>query len=117
MLSYCIKKASSLPFIKGQKRLWSVIVDRRGRLVSESGNSYSQTYTQMFHYSRRVGSPEKCYLHSEISAILRDRNRKGYKIITARVDSLGIPCLAAPCLSCQLAIKEATNLKSIEFSM
>lgn len=116
-IQYCRNKALEIPFIKGQKRLWTVIVDKRGRLVSESSNSYSQTHTQMFHYSRRTGTPMKCYLHSEIAALLKDRKRKGCKIITARVDSLGNACLAAPCLACQLAIKEFTNIKSVEFTV
>jgi hypothetical protein len=116
-IQYCLEKAKTIPFVKGQKRLWTIILDKRNRLVSESGNSYSQTHTQMFHYARRTGTPNKCYLHSEIAALLKDRNRKGCKIITGRVDSMGKACLAAPCLACQLAIKEFTNIKSVEYSL
>lgn len=59
----------------------------------------------------------KCYLHSEVGALIKDRNRQGVKIITARVDSKGVPCIAAPCLSCALAIKEFTNIKSVEYTV
>lgn len=116
-IDYAISKASKIPFKKGEKRLWTVIVDKRGNIVCEAGNSYSKTHTQMFHYSRRTGNPQKCYLHSEVAALLKDKYKKGCKIITARVDSLGNACLAAPCLACQLAIKEFSNIQSVEYTI
>lgn len=116
-IQYAINKASSLPFVKGQKRLFAVILDKKNRIVCEASNSYSQTHTTQFHYGKRTGNPHACYLHAEIAALLKDKNRRGVKMIVARVDSKGRPCLAAPCVACQLALKEASYIKSIEFTV
>lgn len=117
MIDYAIKRASELPFMKGQKRLFAVILDKKNRIVCEASNSYSQTHTAMFRYGKRTGNPLKCYLHAEVHALLKDKNRRGVKMIVARVDSKGKPCLAAPCSACQLTLKEASYIKSIEFTV
>lgn len=116
-LDYCIQKASQIPFIRGQKRLWCIVLDSKGRMVSEAANSYSKTHTSMFNYGRRTGNPQKCYLHSEVAALLKDRKRRGVKLIVARVDSKGVPCLAMPCPACTLAIQEFSNIKSVEYTV
>ena len=85
--------------------------------MSESSNSYVKTHRQMHDYSIKSGSvPEKCFLHSEIGALIKDKKRKGVKLIVARVDSNGKPCLAMPCPACALAIQEFSNIKSVEYT-
>lgn len=116
-LDYCIQRASKIPFVRNQKRLWCVILDSKGRMVSEASNSYSKTHTAMFEYGRRSGNPMKCFLHSEVAALLKDRKRRGVKLIVARVDSKGKPCLAMPCPACALAIQEFSNIKSVEYTV
>lgn len=107
MLDYAIIKAKSLPYIQGERRLYSVIVDKRGRILSEGSNSYIKSHPLQAHYAERVDLEEKIFLHAEISALVRLRQGDPYKIFIARVDSKGNPMLAAPCEICQLAIREA----------
>lgn len=117
MIDYAIKRASELPYERHKKRLFAVILDKKNRIVSESSNRYDKTHTTQFHYGKRTGNPHACYLHAEIAALLKDKNRRGVKMIVARVDSKGKPCLAAPCVACQLALKEASYIKTIEYTL
>lgn len=116
-IEYCLDKARAIPYTKGQSRHYACLVDRKGRVVAESANSYTLTHTKQFHYAKRAGRPEAIYLHSEISCILKDRNRKGVKLFVVRIDSKGKACYSAPCEVCSLALKEYTNIKSIEYSI
>lgn len=116
-LQYCINRARELPYIRHQKRLFAAILDKKNRVVAQSANSYTKTNTKQKMYGKRAGNEHLCFLHAEIAAILKDKDKRGVKLIVARVDSKGNPCLAKPCPACTLAIKEHTNLKSVEFSV
>lgn len=116
-LDYAVQKALEQPYIKHQKRLFAVVLDKKNRVVSQSANSYSKTNTHQKRYGSRIGNPHLCYLHAELGALLRDKNRRGVKLVVARIDSKGNSCLAKPCEACMIAIKEYTNIKSIEFSV
>lgn len=116
-IEYAINKAKESVFIRGQKRMYAVIYDKKNRLVCEAANSYVQTHPKAFYYGKKTGNPAKCYLHCELAVLLKDKNRRGVKIVIARVDSKGVPCLAAPCPACALALKEYSNIKSIEYTI
>lgn len=116
MMEYAIEQARLLPFIQGQKRLYSVLLNKRGRVVAEGCNSYIVTHPLMHLSSRKLGLV-KDYLHCEVATILKDRHRKGERLITARVDSKGKSCLAAPCPVCLSVIKQYTNIKSVEYTV
>lgn len=114
MLEYCIEKCREIPYKRGYQRHYSVVVDKRGRLISEASNSYTKTHTIMAKTSKRLGL-DKEYCHAECLAIIRAKG-KGYKIFIARVDSRGEPCYSAPCPVCGVLIKEA-GFKSVEFTV
>lgn len=116
-LDYCISRARELEYKHGQYRLYSVILDRKNRIVSEASNDYSKTHPMAFHYARRIGNPLKCFLHSEMSAIIKDKRRKGVKLVVARVNKKGEACMAMPCLACQLAINEHGGIQSVEYTI
>lgn len=116
-IQYCIDMAAKQPYVKGQSRHYACLVNKKGQVVAESANSYTLTHTKQFHYAKRAGRPEAIYLHSEISCILKDRNRKGVKLFVVRIDSKGKAYYSAPCEVCSLALKEYTNIKSVEYSI
>lgn len=117
-LQYCINRAREQPYIKGQYRHFSVILDKRNRIVSEAANSYTKTNPVMKRAAFRAGIEHKEYLHSEISALSRDKYRRGVKLIVIRIDAKGNLCYSAPCPVCSLHIKENyPNIKSVEYSV
>ena len=66
-----IQKASHMPFIKGKQRIYSIIYDKRGKVLSEAGNSYTKSSPKMLAYSLNAGVKEKEFWHSECLAIHR----------------------------------------------
>lgn len=116
MLTYAISQAKSIPYEQGQRRIYSVVVDKKDRILSEGSNSYTKTHPLQAKFAEEVDLPQKIFLHAEISALVKIRSGEPYKIYIARVDSKGEPMLAAPCPICALAIKEA-KIESIEHTI
>lgn len=117
MLNYTLEMARKIPYIKGNARVYSVLVDKRGTILAESENLYTHTHPAQQRYSVKAGfDPERCYLHSELRTILKAarRNPKNAKLYVARIGASGNPLPAYPCKSCLLAIRECRFVKSIE---
>lgn len=57
------------------------------------------------HFACLAGLPQKEYLHAEVQALLRLKDRSCYKLTVERYDSEGNPKLAKPCPVCRLAIE------------
>lgn len=115
MIEYCINKALEVEYQRGRERLYCVITDKRGRIVSEGRNSFTRTHPRQAQMAAKAGLDAKVFLHAEISAIISDKSKRGYKITVVRVDSKGKLKYAEPCCICKLAIKQA-GLKVIEYS-
>lgn len=116
-IQYCLDKAREVPYIKGQSRHFACLVDKKGRIVSQSSNSYTLTHTKQWRYAVKAGRPEATFLHAELACLLKDRQRKGVKLFVARVDSRGNACYSAPCEICALSLKDFSNVKSVEYSI
>lgn len=115
LLDYCIEKAKQIPYVKGQYRLYSVITDKRGRIVSESANSYCTTHPKQFYAAKKVGKPLKQFLHAESAALIKSKGR-GCKLYVARVLSDGTPADAMPCIVCRQMLKLHGGIKSVEYT-
>ena len=81
--------------------------DSKGRQISQSYNMREKSHPVQAYYAEKVGLPKKVFLHSEISAILRAKDKKIHKITVERYGRKGDMLLAKPCDICSLAIKEA----------
>lgn len=90
--------------------------DKRGRILSIGENSYVKSHPLQAYIQRRVGYPEKVYIHAEVQAIIRARGKDIHKIRVERYNSKGEQQNACPCAGCQLAIKEA-GIKLVEFTV
>lgn len=115
ILQKAIDSARNIPYVKGQARVWSIVTDRKGKVVSSSGNSYTCTHPAMARTSKKLGLCKE-YLHSEVSALLKAKG-KGCKLHVARVDSKGNPVSAFPCIVCQSFIKIDGSIKEIEHTV
>jgi len=98
-----------------KQKITATVYDRRGRVLSIGINSYEKTHPRQAFLAKRVGMPERQYLHAEISALVKCRG-KPYKIQIERRNSQGQLQLAKPCPICELAIREA-GIKFVEYSI
>lgn len=115
-LEYCITKARQIPYVKGIQRIYSVMVDKKGRIVAESPNMMTKSHPLQKKYSLLAGlDRSRVMMHSELRSVILSKG-KGTKIYVARVGSDGRPLDAIPCPSCRMALNEA-GIKQIECTM
>lgn len=117
-INYTIEKAKSIIQVDSQKRVYAVITDKKGRILSEGANSYTKTHTFQFRCASKRGLHEKCYLHAEIAAICKlsyQHKDKAYKLHIARVGANDNTLLAAPCVICQEAISQS-SIRVVEYT-
>ena len=92
----------------------AIIYDKRGRVLSIGKNSYIKTHPYQAECAKKVGLPEKQFLHAEIHAIVRCRNlKRAHRIVVTRFGAAGDPKNAKPCPVCASAIR-AAGIKIVE---
>ena len=97
-----------------RQQISAVIYDRRGRVLSIGQNSYHKTHPLQAAHAKKVGEPEKIYLHAEMHAIVRCPDiTRAHRILVSRWDRQGRAMLAAPCAICRSAI-EAAGIRIVE---
>lgn len=79
--------------------------DKKGRVISTGVNSYTRTHPVQAHFAKMVGLDEKQYIHAEIQALLRAKDKKVHKIKVERYGKDGVPLNSAPCPICVAALK------------
>jgi deoxycytidylate deaminase len=80
--------------------------DKKGQLISCATNSYKKTHPLQAYFAKRVGHPNKIFLHAEIAAIIKAGDRHIHHIHVSRINiNTGEHLNAAPCPICQEAIK------------
>lgn len=87
--------------------------DKKGKLLSTATNTYSKTHPLQMHFAIQAGSPKRAYLHAEILALIRAKDKVVHKLTIERYNADGTPAKAAPCEVCKKAI-EAFGVKYIE---
>jgi deoxycytidylate deaminase len=113
MLDRCIKLASKLQNQK--QRVYSIIVDKRGRVLSSGSNSFTKTHPRQAYYCELATHEQhKIYLHAELSALvnLKDYD-KAESMYIARVSRDGQAVKVSPCPICRLAILDSGIKKVI----
>lgn len=116
-VEYARQIAVAIPYQKHRKRVVAVLSDKRGKIVSIGINSYEKTCAKQARIAKRLGLDEKVYTHAESSALNQDKMGKGYKLTVVRVDAHGELCYSAPCVICGERIKQAKNIKIVEYSV
>lgn len=115
-IDYCLQRARELPYIRGQQRHFAAVFCKRGRLVSESANSYLKTSPRAFKAASKLGLNDKCYIHAEMRALWLDKKQKGVKLIVVRIGAKGDPMYSEPCLVCKEVLKDFSNIKFVEYT-
>ena len=116
MLSRCIEEADKIPKTHGRHRLFSIVTDKRGRVLGQGHNDYNKTSPVQKKYGSKFTSEDAQYLHSECRAIIKSKG-KGYRIYVGRVTNSGKQGLAKPCLSCMAIIQNETDIKEVIYSI
>ena len=100
-----------------KQTITAIIYDKKGRVLSIGQNDYEKTHPMMLKYGKKVGMPERIYLHAEIAAITRCADmKKAHRMLITRFTKDGKPALAKPCPICESAIK-ATNIQIVDYTV
>lgn len=95
----------------------AIIYDKRGQVLSIGQNSYEKTHPLMLKYGKKVGMPERIFLHAEIAAITRCQDiKKAHRMLITRYTKDGLPALAKPCPICDSAIRK-TGIKVVDYTV
>ena len=93
----------------------ATLFDKRGKIISIGYNSYTKTHPIMKKYANQCGFPDKEFLHAEVDAIVKCKDKVPYKITVERYDKKGNPMNAEPCEICK-SILQDSGVKVIEFT-
>lgn len=97
-----------------KQSITAIIYDRRGRVLSVGQNNYIKTHPMQAEHAKKVGEPERIFLHAEIHAITRCADiSKAHRILITRYNKHGVPMYARPCPVCQSAIA-STPIKVVD---
>ena len=83
----------------------AICYDKKGRVLSVGYNSYTKTHPIQDYYARQAGQHQRIFIHAEISALLRAKDKHIHKIKIERYAKNGEPMNASPCPVCERAIK------------
>jgi len=114
VFAIAIKIANSIVKEPDKQRVVAILTNKRGQIISIGINSYHKTHTKQAHYAKKSGNSDKIFLHAEISALVKCKE-KPYSIHVVRTNAEGKECLAKPCELCSLALKEA-GIKKIYYT-
>ena len=106
MIQQTVELALKMPVKASQQRLAAICLDRKGKVLGRGVNSYTRTHPLQKHFAISVGmSEEKTFLHAELSAVLRSRDKEIHTIYVARVLKDDTISLAKPCKACAQMLK------------
>lgn len=90
--------------------------DRKGNQISMGENNYIKSHPLQAFFANKVGHPSRIYLHAEILAILRAKDKEIYKIKIERIGKKGNLLPSMPCPICMLAIK-SFGITQLEYTL
>jgi tRNA(Arg) A34 adenosine deaminase TadA len=100
------------------KRKYTILAkvsDSKKNTIGVGVNEYRKTHPLQSHFANLAGEPKREYLHAEIQALIRCKDKIPFSIQVERYDSEGNPALAKPCNVCMCAIK-AYGVKFIKYT-
>lgn len=115
MIELARQMAMTIPYEKGKHRVYAIISDKKGRILSESPNMYNKSSPVMKKFAELVGEKNRIFWHAECRAIYRiPRGQKPFKISIARINQKGQLLPSAPCIVCENAIRNS-GIKVVEY--
>lgn len=91
------------------------VYDVRQRLLAVATNSYKKTHPLQKFFAEKVGHHERIFLHAEIAALLRCKDKKPFLIKVWRYGPDGTFRCARPCPICYEALR-AFGVSKVEYS-
>ena len=61
--------------MKTRYRIYAVCFNKEGICISQGFNSYTKTHPIQKYFAEKVGKPDCIYLHAEIQAIIRAKDK------------------------------------------
>ena len=77
---------------------------RGRRIVSVGHNSYTRTHPEQSRLAKKVGQPDRQFLHAEVAALLK-APRDADTLVVVRINKQGELVNASPCPVCREAIR------------
>lgn len=91
--------------------------NKRGHLVSIGHNSYTKSHPLQAYFAKKVGHPNKIYLHAEIAALIQSgicTENNVHEISIVRTNKKGEFRPSKPCPICIEALK-AFNVQHVVY--
>ena len=101
--------------MKTRYNIFADVYDKDRICIGTGTNSYKKSHPLQAYFAKKVGRPEQIYLHAEIQAILKAKDKQTEKITIYRIDKFGNKRNAKPCPICMEAIK-AFGIKKITYT-
>ena len=101
--------------MKTRYNIFADVYDKDRICIGTGTNSYKKSHPLQAYFAKKVGRPEQIYLHAEIQAILKAKDKQIEKITIYRIDKFGNKRNAKPCPICMEAIK-AFGIKKITYT-
>lgn len=99
-----------------QYKITAIAYDKRGKILSVGQNSYYKTHPLMSKVGKKLGEPDKIFIHAELDAILKARSNNIHRLAIFRFNNAGNPRNAKPCKICQEFIK-MFKIKHVEYTV
>ena len=81
MIQQTVDLALKMPVKASQQRLAAICVDKKGKVLGRGVNSYTRTHPLQKHFAIVAALPEeKVFLHAELQAVLRSRDKEIHTI-------------------------------------
>lgn len=77
----------------------------KGRVIAHGTNNYRKSHPLMSSLASKVGTPERIFLHAEVQALLKSKDKIVETLLVQRYNSKGEMTLARPCPVCMEALK------------
>lgn len=94
----------------------ATVYDKRGRKLASAFNSYTKTHPLQSHFAKLEHQNDRTFLHAEIRALLRAKDKPVYSIFVERYGADGKPRDAAPCAICRRAL-DAYGVRRIDYTI
>ncbi len=101
--------------MKTRYRISALCFDKQGICISQGENAYTKSHPIQKYFAEKVGRPHNIYLHAEIHAILRAKDRQIEYINIYRYNTIGHAELAKPCPICIEAMI-AFGIKTVNYT-
>ena len=90
--------------------------DKKGNLLAKATNSYTKTHPLMLHFGKQVGCTTRVFLHAEIAALLKCKDKEVYELQIERRKRNGEPGMAKPCPICEKALL-AFGVRKVSYTL